>query len=1009
MPTALASSCASFLQLELTRYGSLRSYVLCDPCAGDGEFLAALCSALGPDDLPVGTSPSVLAVEMEKGRAAALKERFFGESTFHGDAFHLAWNGPTANVLFLNPPYDQGRPEMEFLERFTDILVPGGVLLYVVPDKILAREDVSNHLLRNYTEHQAFRFPEPHYADFRQAILFARRSPFPLDRSNVRPMWTQPAALSVLPEVASEPHDVRFFPGAGTGGVSMSHFDASKAMSGYAPSWAGDVTEGGLPDLGDLFDRKTLAAMPPQPAHLALALASGRFNGIELLPDNSLHPPILVKGVFERVSKPASLPTRSEDDQDFRWKEVEVPSLVITVLDLRGRKVHRLKQGTLPTGSTKVEEWTAADLLINYRWNLTRELRRQFPALHQSTEALPLPELERTPFPRQNEVIQAALKVFGSGRNPMIPGEVGTGKSTIALTIAACLMDGNREPIVDALKGYGLGSTLPRVQRSLVLAPPHLMDGWKDEVKAVLPDARVVVLTKPSDLDKDGDIFLLSREKAKLGHARRGLNLCPRCGAEPEESAAVNAKRRLTCAAVRYAPGCATAIRVEYLAKAFFPFAHDVPQIATLCAGRRSGGDPRPMTWAAAHTVLAALAAVDEAPQLGGDETPQETLEIALRIFKTLGEQAEWIQSKACGEPLYTSEPRPRRVPLAKLILKKYRRKFHLLVVDEAHEYAHLSSAQTIALHRLLSLDLPVIPLSGSFMGGYASGLHGIFWAFDRKFRDAFGRDEGDRFQKRYGYSKLALSGPEPPTTKKEDKPAEYGSMSDRKLTSRRRVGQAPGIDPQFLFEYLLPIACSIQKSHLTDALPPAVETRLPLYAESAMDEELLAEYRRLQDKLITQIKLDRFDPSRAGALLGALVHLPSYLDRAFEAYQIKDPVSGKVFATGRAFGEGYRTPKESFALDYVGDELVKGNRVLFFLSHTGSGLPQRWLDLFAAEGIEAKFLDAKKVSAAKRQAWINRHVNEPGVPVLIVNPAAVQTGLNNLTGFNRVFWDEWT
>jgi hypothetical protein len=54
-----------------------------------------------------------------------------------------------------------------------------------------------------------------------------------------------------------------------------------------------------------------------------------------------------------------------------------------------------------------------------------------------------------------------------------------------------------------------------------------------------------------------------------------------------------------------------------------------------------------------------------------------------------------------------------------------------------------------------------------------------------------------------------------------------------------------------------------------------------------------------------------------------------------------------------------------------------------------------------------AVWLDARKVPTAKREAWIDRHVLDPGVEVLLVNPNAVRTGLNNLVAFSVGLWYE--
>lgn len=108
-------------------------------------------------------------------------------------------------------------------------------------------------------------------------------------------------------------------------------------------------------------------------------------------------------------------------------------------------------------------------------------------------------------------------------------------------------------------------------------------------------------------------------------------------------------------------------------------------------------------------------------------------------------------------------------------------------------------------------------------------------------------------------------------------------------------------------------------------------------------------------------------------------------------------------------FPASWITPKERWAIDRVKEHLADNRNVLIFLRHTGkSGLPKRWLRLFKEHlGITAVFLDVSKVKAAQREAWLDENVIGPGRRILITNPKAVQTGLNNLVHFSRAIWIE--
>ncbi len=177
----------------------------------------------------------------------------------------------------------------------------------------------------------------------------------------------------------------------------------------------------------------------------------------------------------------------------------------------------------------------------------------------------------------------------------------------------------------------------------------------------------------------------------------------------------------------------------------------------------------------------------------------------------------------------------------------------------------------------------------------------------------------------------------------------------------------------------------------------------------------------------LDRIKADRFTPGLSGKLLGALLELPSYLDRCTEDLgdfvlrypkklreAIEDDGDAEddaklIIATARAFPSDYVTPKERWLLAELKRRLAAGEKVLVFLRHTGTAaLPRRLLRLIDEQvGAGALWMDTKKVPAAQREAWLDRHVIRTGTRVLLLNPDAVRTGLNNLVSFSVAIWHE--
>ena len=84
------------------------------------------------------------------------------------------------NFLYLNPPYDtdpdSGRLEYQWLRDTRPWLQPGGLLVYVIPQKVLGYRKVARYLAGWYENVSVFRFPDPEYAAFRQIVLFGYRN-----------------------------------------------------------------------------------------------------------------------------------------------------------------------------------------------------------------------------------------------------------------------------------------------------------------------------------------------------------------------------------------------------------------------------------------------------------------------------------------------------------------------------------------------------------------------------------------------------------------------------------------------------------------------------------------------------------------------------------------------------------------------------------------------------------------------------------------------------------------
>ena len=142
-------------------------------------------------------------------------------------------------------------------------------------------------------------------------------------------------------------------------------------------------------------------------------------------------------------------------------------------------------------------------LLDQFREPISRAIVAMYPPLllPKGPTAEGLPPLLRRPKGAQADAIRAAAHSLRRETATTIVGEMGVGKTYIAL--AALRQAGFRRPIV--------------------VCPPQLTEQWCDEARRTIPGAQATILRSVADVEqvrRDTSPFLvsvLSREKAKLG------------------------------------------------------------------------------------------------------------------------------------------------------------------------------------------------------------------------------------------------------------------------------------------------------------------------------------------------------------------------------------------------------------------------------------------------------------------------------------------------------------
>jgi hypothetical protein len=247
-----------------------------DPCCGEGHAL---------EQLVVGTQAMTYGVELDEYRAAAAQDRIQNLLKCGIEETRIAHQ--SCALLYLNPPYDEAtleedadtkteRQETAFLRMTAPYLVPGGVLVYVIPQKRL-NGGIARLLASRFESIQVFRFPDPEYDDFRQMVIMGvRKTGNSLDEVVVLKLQNVPnRKLKPLPETDTAQYSV---PPVGPLKLFRSTVidpeELAKQMD-QSPLWRRFHAMTSRTEL-----KLPRPPLPLHSGHLGLLLAAGKLDGV---------------------------------------------------------------------------------------------------------------------------------------------------------------------------------------------------------------------------------------------------------------------------------------------------------------------------------------------------------------------------------------------------------------------------------------------------------------------------------------------------------------------------------------------------------------------------------------------------------------------------------------------------------------------------------------------------------------------------------------------------------
>jgi Uncharacterised methyltransferase family (DUF6094) len=1015
-----------------------------DPCAGEGIALSMLAERLGGE---------TFGIELDTERAAGAKARL--QHVLEGDFadMRLPVNAPGISVLFLNPPYDSDdraghRLELHFLRETEDWLMAGGVLIYIIPQYRLS-DSIARRLSSGYEQLRVYRFPDPEYTRFRQIVLFgvkrqSRREDKP---SLLELLRAQTAALPTLPAICDAPY---LIPAANGAPWFFRPFEVPPALVAEEAQRAGVFAGRAWTDLMDPRPLShTRPLMPLRRGHVGTMAAAGALDNTEIAQGDTR---LLIKGRLKKILI---------DCTDKADREAGVKRLVdrfeaqIVTLDL-GSGATRIV-----SGEGDLREWLSA-----WMNELAAVIVEKFQPRHRMTyDDLPgfarlvgshsrfreLPGRRATGlFESQKHVVAACLRrllapndealaaylwqcvstnkrpaarhamrilqcgywqarrrlrraLDGIGEYVIVQGEAGTGKTTIAASLAHSL-----KVLVARRRPFPV----------IVVCPPHLVEQWPAEITAIVPMAQACEVRNIRELAAYAQGFqrlepgTLSVAVISSEMLKRGSGWTPAVVRLPRRLKKVDAKGRPVFGAVEeallyYDQASSDTDKARWRAEA----EKQLDQTEHALAQHDGEGWP-----AAVRRLIAEKARMDlfACPRCGNviyekDERGRQLIPITdvayfdgrklkcsallkrrVKRVKPNG-QVEWVETdQPCAEPFYqlwrgqfsrepvTDTP---AYPLAEYIRRRMHHWVELAVFDELHLLKSQSSDRGHAFGTLAAAAKRTVGLTATLFGGMATSIFYLLYRLDADLRREFTWREGQRFAALYGILERIIK-------ETDDAPADdvaIGAFTGlRRLQTRTK--ELPGVSPALAVR-LLDHVVFLTLSDLGYALPPYDEIPVTIDMEPTQRRN----YEQIDSTLLAVAKEDF---SRMSEYLQTVLLYPDACWRDLHT----SVQTWKALPCDRLY------PKEQWLVETCKAEKAAGRTALVYVQFTDTkDIQPRLKQALSHAGIRAVVMP--DIEPPRRMDWVRRKLKE-GMDALIVNPLKVQTGLN-LTGFQTIIYFE--
>ncbi len=278
--------------------------VILDPCCGEGDAL---------EDVGYYTGAVTHGVELEALRATQAGNRL--SYVLHGDSLKAKARG-AYSLLYMNPPYDTAegeRLELRFLWHWQRALMPGGTLVFIVPEMYLPH--YAGTLTAHYEDVTVWRFPGEHYRAFKQVVVFGKKRAVPSNAATTPEVMGDLARACVRCPLPTPKETPELY----LTGQDPERLEAeARELGAWGRAWDA---------LTPVDAQAFRPLLPLRKGHIALMMASGLLNNTVIEGQGRR---LLVRGHVSKVTTTFE----EEDDKGKKTIERETLKTEITALDL---------------------------------------------------------------------------------------------------------------------------------------------------------------------------------------------------------------------------------------------------------------------------------------------------------------------------------------------------------------------------------------------------------------------------------------------------------------------------------------------------------------------------------------------------------------------------------------------------------------------------------------------------------------------------------------------------